>query len=106
MPDAAPPPSLSPTDRPQVASPPRFCDSPPMTRAAIVLILLGACGNEDPCADVSGACIGLTAGASTPEELVALVLRSLAALGYDDYEEVEVARESVHFRLPREVAAT
>ena len=48
--------------------------------------------------------VGLTAGASTPEELVALVLRSLAALGYDDYEEVEVARESVHFRLPREVA--
>src|SRR5436305_9698214 len=25
MPDAAPPPSLSPTDRPQVAAPPRFC---------------------------------------------------------------------------------
>jgi len=50
--------------------------------------------------------VGLTAGASTPEELVALVLRSLASLGYDDYEEVEVARESVSFRLPREVAAT
>ena len=50
--------------------------------------------------------VGLTAGASTPEELVALVLRSLASLGYDDYEEVEVAREAVHFRLPREVAAT
>jgi len=50
--------------------------------------------------------VGLTAGASTPEELVALVLRSLASLGYDDYEEVEVAREDVHFRLPREVAAT
>ncbi|MGZ4257448.1 MAG: 4-hydroxy-3-methylbut-2-enyl diphosphate reductase [Gaiellaceae bacterium] len=50
--------------------------------------------------------VGLTGGASTPEELVALVLRSLAALGYDDYEEVEVAREAVHFRLPREVAAT
>ena len=50
--------------------------------------------------------VGLTAGASTPEELVALVLRSLASLGYDDYEEVEVAREAVNFRLPREVAAT
>ena len=50
--------------------------------------------------------VGLTAGASTPEELVALVLRSLASLGYDDYEEVEVAREAVHFRLPREVAPT
>jgi len=49
--------------------------------------------------------VGLTAGASTPEELVARVLRSLASLGYDDLEEVEVAREDVHFRLPREVAA-
>ncbi len=48
--------------------------------------------------------VGLTAGASTPEELVALVLRSLAALGYDELEEIEVAREDVHFRLPREVA--
>ena len=50
--------------------------------------------------------VGLTAGASTPEELVALVLRSLASLGYDELEEVEVAREDVHFRLPREVAVT
>jgi 4-hydroxy-3-methylbut-2-en-1-yl diphosphate reductase len=48
--------------------------------------------------------VGLTAGASTPEELVALVLRSLASLGYDELGEVEVAREDVHFRLPREVA--
>jgi 4-hydroxy-3-methylbut-2-en-1-yl diphosphate reductase len=49
--------------------------------------------------------VGLTAGASTPEELVAAVLRSLASLGYDELEEVEVAREHVSFRLPREVAA-
>ena len=49
--------------------------------------------------------VGLTAGASTPEELVAAVLRSLASLGYDELEEVEVARENVSFRLPREVAA-
>ena len=48
--------------------------------------------------------VGLTAGASTPEELVALVLRSLASMDYDELEEVEVAREDVHFRLPREVA--
>ena len=50
------------------------------------------------------ATVGLTAGASTPEELVAAVLRSLASLGYDELEEVEVARENVSFRLPREVA--
>jgi 4-hydroxy-3-methylbut-2-enyl diphosphate reductase len=49
--------------------------------------------------------VGLTAGASTPEELVALVLRSLASLGFEELVELEVAREDVHFRLPREVAA-
>jgi (E)-4-hydroxy-3-methyl-but-2-enyl pyrophosphate reductase len=49
--------------------------------------------------------VGLTAGASTPEELVEAVLSRLAAEGYDELEEVTVAREDVHFRLPREVAA-
>jgi 4-hydroxy-3-methylbut-2-enyl diphosphate reductase len=49
--------------------------------------------------------IGLTAGASTPEELVEATLAQLAALGWSALEEVTVAREDVHFRLPREVAA-
>jgi 4-hydroxy-3-methylbut-2-enyl diphosphate reductase len=49
--------------------------------------------------------VGLTAGASTPEELVRAVARRLTELGYDDLEEVTVAREDVHFRLPREVAS-
>jgi 4-hydroxy-3-methylbut-2-enyl diphosphate reductase len=48
--------------------------------------------------------IGLTAGASTPEELVQRVVHRLAARGYDSLEEITVAREDVHFRLPREVA--
>jgi 4-hydroxy-3-methylbut-2-enyl diphosphate reductase len=49
--------------------------------------------------------IGLTAGASTPEELVQAVVRELAGAGFGDLEEIEVAREDVHFRLPREVVA-
>jgi 4-hydroxy-3-methylbut-2-en-1-yl diphosphate reductase len=49
--------------------------------------------------------IGLTAGASTPEELVQTVVAQLAAAGYDELAEIEVAREDVHFRLPREVVA-
>jgi 4-hydroxy-3-methylbut-2-en-1-yl diphosphate reductase len=49
--------------------------------------------------------VGLTAGASTPEQLVQTVVRRLARAGYEDLEEVEVAREDVHFRLPREVVA-
>ena len=50
--------------------------------------------------------IGLTAGASTPEELVQAVVAQLAAAGFDQLEEVEVAREDVHFRLPREVVGS
>ena len=50
--------------------------------------------------------IGLTAGASTPEELVQAVVAGLAAAGYDELAEIEVAREDVHFRLPREVVPT
>jgi 4-hydroxy-3-methylbut-2-en-1-yl diphosphate reductase len=49
--------------------------------------------------------VGLTAGASTPEGLVQAVLETLAERGYADVEEVTVAREDVHFRLPREVYA-
>jgi 4-hydroxy-3-methylbut-2-en-1-yl diphosphate reductase len=49
--------------------------------------------------------IGLTAGASTPEELVRSTVARLADLGWSELEEVTVAREDVHFRLPREVAA-
>jgi 4-hydroxy-3-methylbut-2-en-1-yl diphosphate reductase len=48
--------------------------------------------------------VGVTAGASTPEELVRSVAAQLADLGYDAPEEITVAREDVHFRLPREVA--
>jgi 4-hydroxy-3-methylbut-2-en-1-yl diphosphate reductase len=47
--------------------------------------------------------IGLTAGASTPEELVQAVVARLASIGYDELADIEVAREDVHFRLPREV---
>jgi 4-hydroxy-3-methylbut-2-en-1-yl diphosphate reductase len=48
--------------------------------------------------------IGLTAGASTPEELVEAVARELSERGYPTLEEITVAREHVHFRLPKEVA--
>jgi 4-hydroxy-3-methylbut-2-enyl diphosphate reductase len=50
--------------------------------------------------------VGLTAGASTPEELVQAVVARLRAAGHATVQEVEVAREDVHFRLPREVAVS
>jgi 4-hydroxy-3-methylbut-2-en-1-yl diphosphate reductase len=57
----------------------------------------------DPALLESHATVGLTAGASTPEELVQLVVARLASFGYQGYEEVTVANEDVHFRLPREL---
>jgi 4-hydroxy-3-methylbut-2-enyl diphosphate reductase len=48
--------------------------------------------------------IGLTAGASTPEELVRATAARLAEVGYALPEEIQVAIEDVHFRLPKEVA--
>jgi 4-hydroxy-3-methylbut-2-enyl diphosphate reductase len=49
--------------------------------------------------------VGLTAGASTPGELVDATIAELATRGYEEVVEVTVAREDVHFRLPREVAS-
>lgn len=47
--------------------------------------------------------IGLTSGASVPEELVTEVLAWLAERGYDDVEEVTTARETLIFSLPPEL---
>jgi 4-hydroxy-3-methylbut-2-enyl diphosphate reductase len=47
--------------------------------------------------------VGLTAGASAPESLVDGVVRALGGLGGVEVDELEVAREEVHFKLPPEV---
>ena len=47
--------------------------------------------------------VGVTSGASVPEELVTGVLGQLAALGFDDVEEVETVKEKMSFQLPREL---
>ena len=73
-------------------------------RAGASALLIDGESGLDPDMLAGHETVGVTAGASTPEELVAHVLRSLASFGYDELEEVEVAREDVHFRLPREVA--
>ena len=44
--------------------------------------------------------VGLTAGASSPEVLVERVVDRLGELGFDQREDVEIAREDVFFRLP------
>ena len=47
--------------------------------------------------------VGVTSGASVPEELVSGVLGKLAALGFDNVEEVEAVQEKMSFQLPREL---
>jgi 4-hydroxy-3-methylbut-2-enyl diphosphate reductase len=44
--------------------------------------------------------VGLTAGASSPENIVNRVVSRLDELGYRDREDIEIAREDVFFRLP------
>jgi len=47
--------------------------------------------------------VGVTSGASVPENLVAGVLDRLAEYGYGDVEEVEAVQERMVFALPREL---
>lgn len=47
--------------------------------------------------------VGVTSGASVPEELVAEVLARLARNGFEDVEEIESVHESVRFALPHEL---
>jgi 4-hydroxy-3-methylbut-2-enyl diphosphate reductase len=47
--------------------------------------------------------VGLTAGASSPEVLVDRVIDRLAEFGFDQREDIEIAREDVFFRLPAEL---
>jgi 4-hydroxy-3-methylbut-2-enyl diphosphate reductase len=49
------------------------------------------------------AVVGVTSGASVPEELVAGVLSKLATRGFGDVEEVETVKEKMSFQLPREL---
>jgi 4-hydroxy-3-methylbut-2-en-1-yl diphosphate reductase len=49
--------------------------------------------------------VGVTSGASVPEELVDGVLAKLADLGFDNVEEIESVRERMSFQLPRELRA-
>ncbi|MFC5830411.1 4-hydroxy-3-methylbut-2-enyl diphosphate reductase [Nonomuraea insulae] len=47
--------------------------------------------------------VGVTSGASVPEELVEEVLARLAQHGFDDVREVEPVQESMRFALPHEL---
>jgi 4-hydroxy-3-methylbut-2-enyl diphosphate reductase len=48
--------------------------------------------------------VGVTAGASAPEELVFRVLNYLRSMGSPDIEGLEAVDEQIHFSLPPELA--
>ena len=50
--------------------------------------------------------VGVTSGASVPEELVTSVLAKLASCGFGTVEEVEAVDENMTFALPRELRAS
>jgi 4-hydroxy-3-methylbut-2-enyl diphosphate reductase len=47
--------------------------------------------------------VGVSSGASVPEELVDEVIKYLASRGYGDLEEVTTAEEDIQFSLPKEL---
>src|SRR5215469_10207177 len=69
--------------------------------AASYLVEDASAVREEWLADAS--CVGLTSGASVPEDLVAGVLKRLAGLGFGQVEDVDVVEENMVFALPREL---
>jgi 4-hydroxy-3-methylbut-2-en-1-yl diphosphate reductase len=47
--------------------------------------------------------VGITSGASAPEELVERLVAYFRARGTDDVSELEVIQEDVRFMLPKEI---
>jgi 4-hydroxy-3-methylbut-2-enyl diphosphate reductase len=72
-------------------------------RAGCPALLVENGGDIPPERIVGARRVGLTAGASAPEQLVEGVVNALNGLGGAEVSERSVAREEVHFRLPPEV---
>jgi 4-hydroxy-3-methylbut-2-enyl diphosphate reductase len=47
--------------------------------------------------------VGITSGASAPEELVQRLVEFFRARGTEDVEEFDVVQEDVRFMLPKEI---
>jgi 4-hydroxy-3-methylbut-2-enyl diphosphate reductase len=67
--------------------------------------LIEDAGGIDPAWVASAACVGLTAGASTPESLVQEAIERLQGLGFRSVRDLTTATEHITFPLPRELRA-
>ena len=47
--------------------------------------------------------LGITAGASAPEELVQLIVKKCMTFGYENLEELDGLKENIFFKLPVEL---
>jgi 4-hydroxy-3-methylbut-2-enyl diphosphate reductase len=65
--------------------------------------LIESAADVDPQALAGRIVIGLTAGASTPEELVRETIEALGRLGYGTVRQLSTAEENIVFPLPREL---
>jgi 4-hydroxy-3-methylbut-2-enyl diphosphate reductase len=74
-------------------------------RAGCPALLIEGASDIPPEALVGARRVGLTAGASAPESLVAGVISALDGLGGATVSERIVATEDVHFKLPPEARA-
>ncbi len=72
-------------------------------RAGCAALLVEGADDIPPAVLVGARRVGLTAGASAPEELVEGVIRALDGLGGTTVSERGVVTERVHFKLPPEV---
>ena len=68
--------------------------------------LIGDAASIDPAWLDNARSIGITAGASTPENLVMQVVEHLQSKGYLKIENLETVLENVHFSLPPELNKT
>ncbi len=76
------------------------------TAQAIALAYRDMLGGQSPGLDtLDPAVVGLTAGASVPDDLLQPIIEDLRARGVTRIEPVVVAEETVEFRLPEELEA-
>jgi 4-hydroxy-3-methylbut-2-enyl diphosphate reductase len=68
--------------------------------------LVDDAGELDPAWVAEAATVGVTSGASVPEELVSGLLARLGELGFGEVEEIEAVSERMSFQLPRELRAS